>query len=184
MPTTRNDPLAMLVVYALLALMAYAGFKQLDRPADARAQDIIIAATATPALPTAVAPALGQIGPTAIPAPEDMPAAAPAPEAPMPVSLDAAPENDPQNGAGDAAPVEARDLPILQATIEAPAIDTTLNNPDLNGGNVAPDGCPFPIVNGICANGVLAKTIDEGLFGQKSIADTGGDPAHAIGSRP
>ena len=178
--TTRNDPIALLAIFALLFVAFYVNIVQLT-PQSRTPSDHHSGRDADARAPNARA---GRDGCSSrIPPAEVMPAAAPAPIEDSPVSLDAAPVIDPQNGAGEVAPIEARDLPILQATIEAPAIDTTLNNPDLNGGNVAPDGCPFPIVNGVCANGVLAKSIDESLFGQKSIADASNDPQHATKAR-
>src|SRR5580765_8526063 len=156
-PTVHNDPLARYAVYALMALALWAGVRSLERAPDpAQAQGPII--LATPALPTAIpeAPAIMLIAPTLIPPPGAVPAAAPAPESPPPAQDVAAPEIAAQIAAQTVAPV--------QATEESPAIDTALNNPDLNGGNVAPEGCPFPIVNGVCANGVLAKSIPDPAF--------------------
>jgi hypothetical protein len=167
----RRDPIARLCIFALLFLAFYANVATISpQAAKADAQIIILDSTPTPALPT---PALAvmDVAPAAPAPPEGIPAAAPAPIAADPVSLDAAPQIAPHNGAGEAAP-------IMQATIEQPQIDAALNDPALNGGNVAPEGCPFPIINGVCANGVLAKTIDDGAIGQKSIADAGSDPSH------
>jgi len=174
--TVHNDPLARYAVYALMALALWAGVRSLERAPDpVQAQGPII--FATPALPTGIpadppAPAIMLIAPTPIPLPEGATAAAPAPSSPPLVQNDAAPENAAQIDAGEAAP------PILQATEESPAIDAALNDPNLNGGNVAPEGCPFPIINGVCANGVLAKSIPDPAFGEKSSADASNDPAH------
>jgi len=174
--TRPNDPIAMLVVYGLLALMIYAGVKAFDRTPDpAQAQGPII--IATPALPTAVptdAPAFVLAAPTPAPAPTEA----------APVYSDVSADSAPQNGAGDVgyldtvgaqAPHAIRDSESDLPTIEPDAI----NDPAQNGGNVAPDGCPFPIVNGVCANGALAKSIDDSAIGSKSTVPAGPEPARA-----
>jgi hypothetical protein len=173
--TRPNDPIAMLVVYGLLALMLYAGVKAFDRAPDpVQAQGPII--FATPALPTAIpdAPAFVLAAPTPTPAPIEA----------APVYSDVSADTAPQIGAGDVdyldtvgaqAPHAIRDSESDQPTIAPDA----LNDPNLNGGNVAPEGCPFPIVNGVCANGVLAKSIDDSAIGSKSTAQSGPEPAHA-----
>jgi len=106
--TTRpNDPIAMLVVYGLLALMLYAGVKAFDRAPDpAQAQGPII--IATPALPTAVptdAPAFVLAAPTPAPAPTDAPIE---PIAPAPALAS-------QDGPGEAIAPPAEYLDVVGA---------------------------------------------------------------------
>lgn len=172
----RRDTLAIYAVYGLLALMLYAGVRQIERPADnAQAQDIIIMATPTPALPTA-APAIAPIV-DALPTPAwTAPAAAPATE-PPPAAYSGAPSaSGPEIGAGGPGDYIANvgaQAPHSPRGDVAPPVDEPVED------NSAPDGCPFPIVNGICGNGVLAKTVpDDDAFGSKPIADSP-DPQHS-----
>ena len=75
---------------------------------------------------------------------------------------------------------------MLQATEDArvqAAIDAA-NDPATNGGSTAPEGCPFPIINGRCANGVLSKQAGDTMFGSKSIAEASNDPQHAVKGAP
>ena len=183
----KNDTLAMLFVYGLLTLIAVAGVRQFTRAeanANAQAPEERIFWTPTPALPSPVptdAPAVILAAPTL----------APAPIAVDPVVFDVQPESAPQNGAheadppdtgsylanvGDQAPHAIRDGETTPAIVPEDA----LNDPNQNGGNVAPVGCPFPIINGTCANGARAKDVpDDSAFGEKPIADAGQPPAHA-----
>lgn len=162
---TRNDPIARFAVFTLLALALWASFAP-ARP-EVQAQGIIILdATPTPALPTpalALDPAIVFNLPTPLPAPE-WPTTAP----------DAAPATE-ASGGGDYIAAPTPDM----AAMHAESIEV-LNDPAQNGGNVAPEGCPFPIINGVCANGLLAKDVPEGdsAFGSKSTADPGTAPAH------
>lgn len=180
-PSARsNDTLARYAVYALCTLALWAGVRQLERPAtSAQAQDIIILqATPTPALPTPApdAPAFVLIAPT--------PAPVAAPEAPTPVQGEEAapaPLSAPIDNSGG----------MIADTAPPPAVDTPsdaqigVNDPNQNGGNIAPEGCPFPIINGRCANGALAKNVpDDQMFGSKSIADPGTAPQHEGKARP
>lgn len=175
-PTRPNDTLARYAVYALCALALWAGVRQLERPAtSAQAQDIIIMATLTPALPTPAptAPAFTLIAPTPAPTPPPDQIGE-APPAPAPLS---APPEDNSGMIADTPPPPAVDTPI-DAQIE-------VNDPNQNGGNIAPEGCPFPIINGRCANGLLARNVpDDQMFGSKSIADPGTSPQHEGKARP
>jgi hypothetical protein len=38
---------------------------------------------------------------------------------------------------------------------------SAINDPAQNGNNLAPPGCPFPIINGVCGNGVLARNVPD-----------------------
>jgi hypothetical protein len=179
----KNDPIARMAVFVLVGLALWANIVQIG-PAKTDAQQIIILqATPTPALPT---PAIMIALPTPI---SVAPAVTPAPIVDAPVSFDAAPVSAPQIDAQNVAPednsaylanvgAQAEHSPrgdVLQAT-DAPL--DALNDPALNGGSVAPAGCPFPIVNGVCANGVRSKDAGDTPFGQKPVADAA-DPAHA-----
>lgn len=146
-------PYAAFVTVALLAAFALVWSWPADQTADR-------SAPAQP-LPTArvAAPTHAPL-PTMTPIPTDAPAlilAAPAPtiapEAPIAVSLDAEEGIEAQNGAGEAA--------LLTAPAIIPEDLVQLNDPALNGNNLAPPGCPFPIINGICGNGALAKDIPD-----------------------
>lgn len=51
---------------------------------------------------------------------------------------------------------------VMQATPLASIEEgAKLNDPYLNGGNIAPAGCTFPILEGVCANGVLVKDVPD-----------------------
>jgi len=84
-----NDPIARYAVFGLVALALWAGVRQIEKPAQAQTGDpgiIILQATATPALPTPLAPALAIEQPTpAIAPPETLSV----PEAPIAVQPDA-----------------------------------------------------------------------------------------------
>lgn len=88
MTTPHNDPLARWCVYGLVALALWAGVRQLERNPDAANATpyTVIAATATPSLPT-VAPALADVAPAPAQTAQE---AAGAPEAPIAVQSDAA----------------------------------------------------------------------------------------------
>lgn len=100
-------------------------------------------------LPTAyIAPARAPAPqPTMTPAPTAMPLPAAAPvvqDAPDTASVMDAPQAQ-----QDTAPaIVPEDLVIL-------------NDPAQNGNSLAPPGCPFPIINGICGNGALAKDVPD-----------------------
>ncbi len=96
--TPRNDLLARYAVYGLCALALWAGVRAVERPAEsARAQDIILQATATPALPSpALAPVVDLALPTPVPV-DIVPPALPTPVWPADVAPVAA-----QDGSGEA----------------------------------------------------------------------------------
>lgn len=167
---TRNDPIARFAVFALLALALYASFAP-ARP-DVQAQDIIIMATPTPALPTpalALDPAIVFSLPTPLPAPE------------WPTTAQEPFSGTEASGGGDYIAAPTPDM----AAMHAESIEV-LNDPAQNGGSIAPAGCPFPIINGVCANGLLAKDIPDSdpVFGSKSTADPGPAPTHGGKARP
>ncbi len=79
--TPRNDLIARYAVYGLCALALWAGVRAVERPTEsARAQDIILQATATPALPT---PALAPVVDLALPTPVPLDVAPPSLPAPV-----------------------------------------------------------------------------------------------------
>ncbi len=103
--TPRNDLLARYAVYGLCALALWAGVRAVERPTEsARAQDIILQATATPALPTAVlAPVVGLAPPTLVPV-DIVPPSLPTPAWPAdmaPVTAQEAPGATEGAGGGD-----------------------------------------------------------------------------------
>ena len=52
-------------------------------------------------------------------------------------------------------PAEIEAMHGMKAELPTERMDA-LNDPTRNGGNIAPAGCPFPIVNGMCGNGQRA----------------------------
>lgn len=68
--------------------------------------------------------------------------------------------------AAPSTPAPVVDVQSTQAAIDA------LNDPAQNGGNVAPEGCPFPIINGTCGDGTRSNKDD--AHGSKSHAGGGG----------
>lgn len=157
----------LLVVCALIVIIAR--LIPSDTPS-AQAQPIFatlapIIITATPALPlldqaqnSAVS---DQLAPTATAVPLE-----PTPEPVITFPTEPAQEVPAVGYEPPAAPnpifVETPPTPDPFAT--AP-IDPVLNDPAQNGGNVADPGCPFPVLNGVCANGRLAN--DESQDGSK-----------------
>jgi hypothetical protein len=71
-----------------------------------------------------------------------------------------------------AAPVPTAQIVYVDRVIEVPVIAPAVVHPIVpasaapapvaqDGGAVAPDGCSFPIDNGVCGNGVSVKTLPE-----------------------
>lgn len=86
------------------------------------------------------------------------------PEAPVVMSapvVPAAPQWQSQPAPLAQAPVIVVETPPTPEPQRVLPIDPVLNDPSQNGGNVAPIGCPFPILNGVCANGVLARDVPD-----------------------
>ncbi len=146
----QKDPIARLSLLVCAAFVFYATFVSATAPQAVAAQSDPIVLIATPALPTAEpTPALVLAMPTA-----------------EPIQVQPVPEPAPVEPPSVAYSPPTPDWAAIQAQSDALAA----NDPAQNGGAVAPDGCPFPIINGRCANGVLAKTIsDAPAFGEKSI---------------
>ncbi len=115
--------------------------------------------------PQATAPANALPLPTAYIAPQPTHAPQPTPTiAPTSIPLPAvvapvqrAPAAQQDTMAVMGAPVEQADTApaIIPEDIQA------LNDPTQNGNNLAPPGCPFPIINGICGNGARAKDVSD-----------------------
>jgi len=60
--------------------------------------------------------------------------------------------------------VSVMDAPQAQQnTVPAiiPEDIAALNDPAQNGNSLAPPGCPFPIINGVCGNGARAKDVQD-----------------------
>lgn len=153
---TQRDPIATALLVALLASVLYVALAvptpdawMTPGTAEAGARDV----TATPQLVIVIAT------PTAQPAvnlANVEPTAQPTVEQPA-----VAPTVDETAGAA----VE----PVPPTTDPQTDLAATLNDPALNGGNVAPTGCTFPIINDVCANGATAS--DEPVDHAKPSAD-------------
>ena len=152
--SARTAALAVILIAFGLALSgAIGGLSPATTPA--QAQPIL----ATPALAIATqAPIILVATPTPGMAP--IPAIAPAQAAPTMPPLE--PEVAPAPVLVDPEPPA---VPEPTLSPERAAADT-LNDPALNGGNIAPAGCPFPIINGVCGNGLPVPADDAG-FGEK-----------------
>ena len=161
----QRDPLAVLsmAVAVPIVLIAIVRGLVLALPAAPLAaaplplQPIILIATPTPApfVQTIAAP----------PAPIEAPAVAPAPieVAPVPQPIEVAPMAELPPPAPEPEPEPAM-IYGTKAELPTERMDA-LNDPTQNGGNLAPSGCPFPIVNGMCGNGQPAPK--ERSFGSK-----------------
>ena len=129
------------------ALLALCGYAQL---ATARAEraPIVVIMRATPAL--------AQVEPTA----EPVVLAPQPPAAPQIIYVDRVVAAPPVEVAAPATYAPAQEAPQPQPD--------ALNDPAQNGGSVAPAGCPFPVVNGVCGNGAAAAQADEGATEERA----------------
>lgn len=177
--TRRPDPIARgLLVAAVGAVLVVFVAQPRDLATPAQAESVIVYATPAPDVST---PPLAVVAPLPAPSWIDQGLAVVGAQGDQ-FASDQAAALAQEQAAPPAAPASADAAPALADT--APALATIpapedLNDPQQNGDSIAPDGCPFPIINGRCANGVLAKTIpDAPRFGSKSTDHPSDAPTH------
>ena len=73
------------------------------------------------------------------------------------------------------APVVIEQSPAVDQAPPPPAPVEALNDPAQNGGNIAPEGCAFPIVNDVCGGGNAAPAavavVNEGVHVARTLPD-------------
>lgn len=140
MPTKHEY--AALAALALLAAFVLVWTWQ--TPQLAPAARVMPLPTAYVAPPPTLAPPLPTMTPAPTAAPVVLPVIAPVQSAPSTLSV------------MDAPPAQQDTAPAI-----IPEDLVQLNDPAQNGNSVAPPGCPFPIINGICGNGARAKDVPD-----------------------